>query len=85
MMLLWALGTILERSWNVLERLLNHLQASCAILSHLGGDLGLSEALLEPSWAILDALTAPRKRNKRHIPAPKRREQQLWVPRRRKQ
>ena len=27
-----------------------------AILSDLGGHLGLSEALLEPSWAILDAL-----------------------------
>ena len=26
-----------------------------AILSHLGGHRGLSEALLEPSWAILDA------------------------------
>ena len=25
------------------------------ILSHLGGHRGLSEALLEPSWAILDA------------------------------
>ena len=27
-------------------------------MSHLGAHLGLSEALLEPSWAILDALTA---------------------------
>ena len=25
------------------------------MLGHLGGHLGLSEALLEPSWAILDA------------------------------
>ena len=30
-------------------------------MSDLGGNLGLSEALLEPSWAILDALT-PRER-----------------------
>ena len=46
----------LGASWNPLER-------SCAILSHLGGHLGLSEALLEPSWAILDVPTtreAPR-------------------------
>ena len=28
-----------------------------AILSRLGGRLGPPEALLEPSWAILDALT----------------------------
>ena len=28
------------------------------MLGHLGGHLGLSEALLEPSWAILGALTA---------------------------
>ena len=28
-----------------------------AILSDLGGHLGLSEALLEPSWAILGAPT----------------------------
>ena len=34
-----------------------HLERSCAILRHLGGHLGASEALLEPSWAILDALT----------------------------
>ena len=38
-------------------RLGSHLEASWAILSHLGGHLGLSEALLEPSWAILHALT----------------------------
>ena len=33
------------------------------MLGHLGGHLELSEALLEPSWAILDAATprgAPR-------------------------
>ena len=29
-----------------------------AILSDLGGDPWLSEALLEPSWAILGGLTA---------------------------
>ena len=29
-----------------------------AILSDLGGHLGLSKALVEPSWAILGALTA---------------------------
>ena len=34
-----------------------HLERSCAILRHLGGHLGASEALLELSWAILDALT----------------------------
>ena len=27
-------------------------------MRHLGGHLGLPESLLEPSWAILDALTA---------------------------
>ena len=33
------------------------LEPSSAVLSHLGGHLGASEALLEPPWAILDALT----------------------------
>ena len=46
----WPLGAVLEHHGI-------HLEASCAILSHLGGYLGLSEALLEPSWAILDAPT----------------------------
>eukprot|EP00959_Pyramimonas_sp_CCMP1952_P376162 7878981-Pyramimonas_sp.AAC.1 len=43
-MFFWALGTILEQSWNVLERLSE--PAFCAILNRLGGDFGLSEALL---------------------------------------
>ena len=38
-----------------------HLERSCTVLSHLGGHLGASEALLEPSWAILGAPT-PRDR-----------------------
>ena len=54
----WPLGAVLVRSWGPLEHLGIHLEASCAILSHLGGHLGLFEALLEPSWAILDGLTA---------------------------
>ena len=36
---------------------MSYLEPCWAILSDLGGHLGLSEALLEPSWAILDAPT----------------------------
>ena len=54
----WPLGAVLERSWGLLEHVGNHIEPSWAIFSNLGGHLGLSEALLEPSWAILDALTA---------------------------
>ena len=44
----------LEASWTCVG---GYLDPSTAILGHLGGHLALSEALLEPSWAILDALT----------------------------
>ena len=54
------LGAVLGRSWGLLEQLGSHLEASWAILSHLGGHFGLCEALLEPSWAILDAPTRRR-------------------------
>ena len=33
----------------------SHIEPSSGILSPLGGHRGLSEALLEPSWTILDA------------------------------
>ena len=36
---------------------LGHLDASQAILRHIGGHIGLPEALLDPSWAILGAPT----------------------------
>ena len=36
----------------------DYLEACWAISRDLGGHVGLSGALLEPSWAILDALTA---------------------------
>ena len=36
-------------------RVRGYLGPSTAILGHLGGHLGFSEALLGPSWAILDA------------------------------
>ena len=50
----WPLGAVLGRSWGLLEHL------GRAILKHLRlSHLGLTEALfLEPSRAILDALTA---------------------------
>ena len=35
----------------------SYLEPCWAILSDIGGRLGLSEALLETSWAILDDLT----------------------------
>ena len=38
-----------------LEFLGSYLEPSGDILSHLGGQLGISEAFLEPSWATLDA------------------------------
>ena len=48
-------------TWSRLGAVLGPLGASWkpywAILSHLGGHLGLSEASLAQSWAILDALT----------------------------
>ena len=53
----WLLGAVLGRSWSLLGHLRSYLEASWAILSHLGAHLGLPEALLEPSWAILDAQT----------------------------
>ena len=46
------------QSWGLMKRLWSHLEESEAILSHLGIYFGLSETLLEPSWAILDALIA---------------------------
>ena len=52
------LGAVLERSWGLLEHSWSHVQASCAVWSHLEGHLVRSEAFLEPSWAILDAPTA---------------------------
>ena len=36
----------------------SRLERSYAILRHIGGHLGASEALLEPSWATLDAPTS---------------------------
>ena len=36
---------------------MSYLEPCWDILSDLGGNLGLSEVLLEPSWAILDAPT----------------------------
>ena len=45
----------LEASWRYV---VSYLGPCWAILSDLGGHLGLSEALLEQSWAILGALTA---------------------------
>ena len=55
----------MEPSWGGLGASCRHvgsyLEPCWAILSDLGGHLGLSEALWEPSWAILDALT-PRDR-----------------------
>ena len=70
----WALGGVLRGLRELLEPSCDplgaswrhdgaHLERSCTVLSHLGGHLGASEALLEPSWAILDALAtrgAPR-------------------------
>ena len=64
----WALGGVLRGLRELLEPSCDPLGASwrhvgsclepsSAVLSHLGGYLGASEALLEPSWAILDALT----------------------------
>ena len=50
-------SALLEPHWGLLEHVGSHLEASYAILSRLGYHLGLSEALLEPSWAILDAPT----------------------------
>ena len=51
----------MEPSWGGLEGSWRHvgsyLERSYFISSDLGGHLGLSGALLEPSWAILDALT----------------------------
>eukprot|EP00959_Pyramimonas_sp_CCMP1952_P310465 6497610-Pyramimonas_sp.AAC.1 len=53
----WPLGAVLGRSWGLLEHLGKHIERSCATQSHLGGHLALSEALLEPSLATLDAPT----------------------------
>ena len=68
----WPLGGLLGRllghlkpSWGGLgascRHVVSYLEPCWAILSDLGGHLGLSEALLEPSLAILGALT-PRDR-----------------------
>ena len=38
---------------------MSYLEPCWAIMSDIGGHLGLSEALLEPSWAILGVLTPP--------------------------
>ena len=55
---IWLFGAILGRSWGLLQHLRSYFDASYAILIHLGARLGLSEALLEPSYgAILDAPT----------------------------
>eukprot|EP00959_Pyramimonas_sp_CCMP1952_P144424 3023300-Pyramimonas_sp.AAC.1 len=51
----WPRGAVLERYWALLDHLGNHIEASSDILSHLGGRLGLPEAILEPYWAIVDA------------------------------
>eukprot|EP00959_Pyramimonas_sp_CCMP1952_P427749 8958268-Pyramimonas_sp.AAC.4 len=49
-LILGTLRTILGRSWSGFEHLRSHLEASCAILSYLGGYIGLSlEVLLEPT------------------------------------
>ena len=68
----WPLGGLLGRllghlkpSWGGAgaswRHVVSYLGPCWAILSDLGGHLGLSEALLEPSWAKKDALT-PRER-----------------------
>ena len=52
----------LKPSWGGLgascRHVVSYLELCLAILSDLGGHFGISEALLEPSWAILGALTA---------------------------
>ena len=64
----WALGGVLRGLRELLEPSCDplgaswrhdgaHLERSCTVLSHLGGHLGASEALLEPSWAKTDSLT----------------------------
>ena len=55
----WPLVPVLGRSWSLLEHVGIHLEPSSAILSHLGGHLGLSETLLEPSWALQRLATPP--------------------------
>ena len=56
----WGPKGQLEPSWGDLEgswrRVENYLEPCWTILRDLGGHLGLSGALLEPSWAILGAL-----------------------------
>ena len=64
----WALGGVLRGLRELLEPSCDplgaswrhdgaHLERSCTVLSHLGGHLGASEALFEPSRAILHAPT----------------------------
>eukprot|EP00959_Pyramimonas_sp_CCMP1952_P285620 5972195-Pyramimonas_sp.AAC.1 len=46
-----GLGGLMERFWGLLEHVRSRLGAFWAILSRCWGHFGLSEALLEPSWA----------------------------------
>ena len=66
---IWLLGGVLWRflghlkpSWGGVgaswRHVVSHIGQCWAILSDLGGHLGLSEAFLEPHWAIMDALTS---------------------------
>ena len=52
-----ALRSVLWPFWGLLEACCCYLEPCWAILSDLGGHLGLSEILLEPSWAKKDAPT----------------------------
>ena len=54
----WPLGSLLGGLGGLLDNIGSHIEASWAILSHIGGYLGLSEALLEASWAKKYPLTA---------------------------
>ena len=54
-----ALETILCRLGSLGGMLEAILERCCAILNYLGGHPGASEALLEPSWAILYGLAPP--------------------------
>ena len=51
------LGPVLDWSWGILLYIGSYVEQYWGNLGYLGGHLGLSEALLEPSWRILDAPT----------------------------